>query len=863
MSITSTFLAGVEERDFGGTSSSDSDPCQLKSVSISEYLNDEPIETEEFVGVKYFVDKPGRSLIAHPVVEKFIRTNKGNYTLLEDAESKKVWALRHSDDHNIPIEIETNVAPIDQYDYQGYPNPPPYSCPTGYYSVAGNCALLCSSDSQCHALPFSSNWSCRLTPGDFRYYCVEPWGGTVSEYVYVYTPEDGWIDPGYQYYHLFSESHEVLESLNVWMQNELDICSWNNDCVAPNDLRLRIAIDLNNLTSAAGRFDWNDNYMYLHDGSQTPLLNTDFQGWAKKYRFFGHEFGHGIRAEAGNLYYPNECANEIHAEIHGALFAAGHFSQTWGDYNQSAFFDEVWGLDYPSSSLDYLPYAQRFVFDSGKCLDGMLDWSDYTGVACSTDSDCGPWEDCRFRRACSASLTNCSSDVDCPTGETCQSWNECNTSANYNNNRGIWTRFIRVWAEGSATFLENGEGESMGQVFSGAGLSSVSRIYSDVIQQGAMDTSTTLQDFAYELIANSGLFANATKNALGAIGMFASEYSVSTYGTTDRPISSILFSSWSLSSSDKNFYAWKENGTGTIKVRYHNGSGYQEISWTDADSGSAPTMVIYNERLHIFWADKDDGIVKFKYITGSGSIWGPYSLGGLGAGIAVDGDFEAVKFNEFLYIVYRKLGSSYLYVSKCLEPTYGCTGSVDDWMPYTGTYHKSLNVKGRPGVGAAAGSGLNGLPYQEQAMPFLYLVYASASTQDYRRLKVSRMTSDDVVGGTVAVHNSAPSSTTDAKIAVTVRNSAYPSAGKYLYLGWKDYLNPSSAYFSILQRWDGNDGDAIHSNYIFTRPYKLGISTSKGISFKEYELNEANATGTEVLFVDGISMRRASFLGRY
>ncbi len=94
-------------------------------------------------------------------------------------------------------------------------------------------------------------------------------------------------------------------------------------------------------------------------------------------------------------------------------------------------------------------------------------------------------------------------------------------------------------------------------------------------------------------------------------------------------------------------------------------------------------------------------------------------------------------------------------------------------MPYTGTYHKSLNVKGRSGVGAAAGSGLHGLPYQEQAMPFLYLVYASASTQDYRRLKVSRMTSDDVVGGTVAVHNSAPSSTTDAKIAVTVRNSTY------------------------------------------------------------------------------------------
>ena len=93
--------------------------------------------------------------------------------------------------------------------------------------------------------------------------------------------------------------------------------------------------------------------------------------------------------------------------------------------------------------------------------------------------------------------------------------------------------------------------------------------------------------------------------------------------------------------------------------------------------------------------------------------------------------------------------------------------------------------------------------------------------------------------------------------------SGKPVAVQYLYLGWKDYLNPSSAYFSILQRWDGNDGDAIHSNYIFTRPYKLGISTSKGISFKEYELNEANATGTEVLFVDGISMRRASFLGRY
>jgi hypothetical protein len=75
------------------------------------------------------------------------------------------------------------------------------------------------------------------------------------------------------------------------------------------------------------------------------------------------------------------------------LFAAANFSQTWvttkPDEPTSTKF--IWTRLSGSGCGALLPYAQRFAFDSAKCIDSMGDTSGFHGRICSQDSDCGPW----------------------------------------------------------------------------------------------------------------------------------------------------------------------------------------------------------------------------------------------------------------------------------------------------------------------------------------------------------------------------------------------------------------------------------------------------------------------------------------
>ncbi|HOU59325.1 MAG TPA: hypothetical protein PLS59_07735 [Kiritimatiellia bacterium] len=835
LSISSTFLTGLRVVE----NTSEIFPAFSAEVTdlISERLS-APAQLISDEGPAYHVEKWTKSLEAVPVLRYLVQTPDGVHLVRVDAGTQKVVDVEARTWPYASKEVSTNVAARDHANTPGCGG----GCSTGYTCVNSSCVKLCTTDAECHSAPFDTDWKCN-TATPFYHFCTDPFYSAGTDTVVAYSTAYGWVDPGYQYFHLVSQPKTVLDSLDTWLHDYLGICSWSNDCANPKPLRVRNLIDYDDQTPASGSFDSQNNYMNIFSASDTPLSPTDYSGWSNKYQFYGHEFGHGVYYDVPNSHYPDECASEIQAQIHGALFAAANFSQTWGTYNQSAYLDEVHGLVAGSGWVPYLPYAQRFAFDSAKCIDSMGDTSDFTGVICSQDSDCGPWEYCKFN--------------------TQAARNECNTDGNYNNNRPIWQRFARVWAEGSATFSENGLGESMGQVFSGAGLASATAIYSDVIQQGILDTSTTLQDFAYELIANSGVFANATRYALGSIGMLTGDYVVSGTATTDRAVAAMLYSDWALSSNDRNFYSWKEASTGTIRVRYHNGTTYQEVSWTDANAGTAPTMAVRNGRLHVFWADATNGSIKFRYFTSNGSVYGTYSLGGLGGGIKADGDFEAVPFNGYLYLVYRKYGSSGLYVSKCLEPTYGCTSDSSDWVSFGGTYQSSLGILGRPGVGAAAGIGLHGLPPGEAATPYLYVVYSHAGSPNYLQLKVSRVTTGDAVDGSVILHSSAPSSLPIYKIGASLRTAAYSDAGKYLYVAWRDYWFDNSAYISILQSWDGNDGLPNHSNFWFSRPFRLGFETTQGVTLKKHQTNEETAIATEFMYVDGNVPRRGAFYGRY
>lgn len=108
-----------------------------------------------------------------------------------------------------------------------------------------------------------------------------------------------------------------------------------------------------------------------------------------------------------------------------------------------------------------------------------------------------------------------------------------------------------------------------------------------------------------------------------------------------------------------------------------------------------------------------------------------------------------------------------------------------------------------------------------------------------------------------------PSSTADSKIAASLRASAYSPAGKYFCLAWKDHGGSPTAYVSVLQRREGNDGNANHSNHGLSRSRQRGIQTSKGLPFKKYSSNDLDLVETKIVSVNGSMLRRAWFYGRY
>jgi len=422
----------------------------------------------------------------------------------------------------------------------------------------------------------------------------------------------------------------------------------------------------------------------------------------------------------------------------------------------------------------------------------------------------------------------------------------------------VWRRFLRIWAEGSATFSENGLGESMGTTFSGAGLDNVTTIFSDVTKyHPSLGSLFTLQDLAFLLISSSGQFSAATRYALGAIGLRTGEYSVAGGYYTDRSISGERFDSWTLSASDKNFYAWKEYGSGKIRVRYHNGSEYVVAEWTTANAGTSPAIAVYNGRIYVFWADATSGAITYRYYTSSGSISSYISLGS--KGIVADGDFDVAVYRGSLVIVFKRPNDYYAYVSRCTATSNACI--LSSWETLDGDYRLQIPIQVRPGMGAIALENLNGLYFWDTDSEYLYIAYAFPYGENLGRIGIARVYiegSSATLMGTMRIHESSPSYRTMSRIGVTARISAYPDENNYLYLAWKD-KESTQIYSSIVQSWDG----FVENSILWTtRPHFLELLSSDGPTYHKSE-GYLNATDVNLLYRDGTTIRRSAYFGRY
>jgi hypothetical protein len=161
----------------------------------------------------------------------------------------------------------------------------------------------------------------------------------------------------------------------------------------------------------------------------------------------------------------------------------------------------------------------------------------------------------------------------------------------------------------------------------------------------------------------------------------------------------------------------------------------QEVSWTDANAGTATHHAVRNGRLHVFWADATNGASSFSYLRSNGPSMHILTrvLEAVSRPMAISKRFP---FNGYLYLpIYRKYGSSGLYESKCLEPTYGCTPIRATGCPSVEPISRA-SYPGRPvcrrgGRDRPAGA----FRPAQAATPYLYVVYSHAGSPNYLQLQ--------------------------------------------------------------------------------------------------------------------------------
>lgn len=801
--IYSHFVCGLEivlenHRSINDVYSSiDRDSLNNSIISAIEKDSVEIINETRFI----YVDRKRESFLGIPAVKLTIIDEQSEiYDIIIDATNYEVLLSRlRKLTYEAKQEIWTGVA---------YPDFTTKTCgifdaceagtTCSYDMYPRKCVKKCNSDSDCYSI--YPGWKCWTNDGSFPKYCnQEP--GTAYHQIHE---TSGWVSTAYSYHIRYSDVKSKMDDLMYFHYENLGRASWDND---DSDYIMK-------LTSCC-EDDHCDHFNQecIYDAQTAGLGTVHYNLWTqfgidspeKKdlvYNTLSHEWAHNIVCSIlpdDEWLSNSECLSENIAQIYGSLLSVYHnggsnirWTYICGDLvlHRSPWRDKPDGIN-PGCDTR-MPYNQRSRFDWIEC-EGVT-WGD----TCLIDSDCPPYEKC---------------------AEDQQSEMRCTNGADSHSNEAIWTRFIRVLTEGTSTFDNDGNNEDVGITFSGIGWQNTINVIYDATTQLQVDTS--LADWI-EILKTSGSsngVLSEVKKSLGIVG-FVADTSYSTAETYSAP-NRQYFYSWH-DNTNKEFFVWNDAGTYNIKVHYYNGEIWK-TDIIDANTDTGPAVAEYNERLYIFWRDKDSDAIRFKYYKKNGDIYGIYNLGGLG--ISSDCAFDAVEFDDKLYLVYAT-GSIYkgVYLSKCGNTFCNTSG----WHDFGGsTFKKSLGYVIYGSIGIASGSGLNGTESQDDE--YLYIASSSYPLQGYR-IRIDQVGSDDERKHTAWVSSKYPSYRTKGEIGLTMVESAFPDK-KYLYLAWRDISGPG-IYKAVVQNYDDTDNSntwITKSDYTFLDG-NTGVRLMRGVN---------------------------------
>jgi len=690
-------------------------------------------------------------------------------------------------------------------------------CGTGYpvnYSCSSDfnpkhCTQFCTANWHCSSF-IGTYWKCG-EGGSVDGYCFDG-AATYSDYATPYEIyNDGWNYIPYGDHKRFVELRDVMDALIAHHYNDY---GRESGPLTGGEYKVRVRsnhceedVD-HELTSCGiplGTYSEITRLVSIFYCIYNFLSNPSYYQWVTY--LIGHEFGHWLVHDEVGVSYPGgaeSCLGENLADMYGPIFSH--------DEGNAWFRDERTGLN-PGENDPLIPYAHRSYFDKLLCVPS----EEYYFDCPNGQSDCPSYYRCQGD--CSTSGTPCNDNDDCSGEQTCVFTDAiCYDHANHQGNQLIWFRFLRVLDEGPSVLGDDGHNEDVGVDFTGIDLSPIKDLIYDATL--LLGTNDDIEDWIEDLIqVADGYTASVRykiKKALGVIGII-SETATATSSHTDKAPYRYYFSAWNQST--KYFYVWKEYGSYDVKVYYYGSSGWTTDT-ISANTYDAPAVVEYNSRLYIFWRDRSTSAIKSVYYTYNGYQYGIFNLK-TNCDVTTDGSFDAVVFNDYLYLVYSKSNSVYL--SKCNDSI--CRDESGDWYQW-GSSHKKFVWYGRPGVAADAGTGVNGADGSE------YLYYATAYPYTgslYKAIYIAQINTSDnkVVHRFIPTHY--PSYRTEWTLGMKIVDSAFidddPSGGKYIYLAWRGYSD-YRIYKSIVQKWGS-------SSYWITKSHKTRIGTYRGVRLQK------------------------------
>ena len=867
-----------------------------------------------------YIDRHAESHVGIPAIELVVNHASGHkWQYIFDAFSGDVlykndlWA-------NAPQEIWSQIA----YPATSTGDSGPVSCEesgTEHMKSCGINGLLCShdfsphscvltcmgSDSLCENI-FGEHWKCwdvtQGTPGydvHFPGYCYFDYDKDRWDYVVLYDDnQGGWIYPDYSIHSAFNEIIELTKDVIEHHAIDLGRCSYDGkcgtyttnitshccgkDCTCPNG---RCWSSYNCGGGATG----SDGRISFSKLSSLPFDPSDLVTVSDIYNTLGHEWGHNVsKYIVGEYISHTYCMNEMFAQLYGSIMSVRQVrldnpTFTWhgcGDA-RNPWMDETVGLG--GGCTDELPYAHRSSFDLRPCYVQNTEW----GNVCSSIYDCPRYWSCKNNP--DTGLDQCRS----PT-------------TNKYHNSGIFRRFMRVFAEGTGTFSQDGNSEYLGiEIPPFPGGDDKERLKNgfdkvvDVLYEANLSLHgkprAKIREFVDALAeagTNNDLQMRATY-ALGIVGWIIDKFKmapIDPFWESDATPVKIKYSAWQLST-EKDFYIFKirwmvpKTQPGyRVSYRYRDGGDLRIEDVVGSNTAIAPAAVEFNNRLYIFWIDRSDASVKYVYIDPVGAMSDVNDLGKSPFGIKASAVDAIVGDNKLILAFLNEDG--WVNLAMC-NSTSVCTSNETDqnWMldwssSVPQDYSFNLGYSSHPGIiGVEYGGGIHGTI--DPGNDYIY-VATSANGQGEHRIRIDQV--EILSNGLVTVKNTAkmphhyPGSNPEGRIGIKMVRSAFwfrkecisPSSPcyddrnvprNYLYLAWHS-KDDNKLYKSVVQRYDTYHahGDPANSTWI-TWPEDTHLECRNGASIKKGEdPNEVNTI--EYIYTDtGYRISYANLYGRY